>query len=288
MRGLHGLSILAGAWALLGMDVVSGQSGILFPSSRGDGDPMQAGMLPLAGGRLATIAVVGSDPGRAILQSGTEVTLLGHDPVTRLTVLNSPENTVRPVLGSALKLEQGEAVYLPGQKRASRVVRWEYTFRGKVLPVALIRIHHPFETSPVPGTPLTNGKGEVVALCHEAAPEFGNGTYALPVEAVERMEHDLKAFGRVSPCWIGITVNSANPVLAIEMVRPGSPGAVAGVRKGDILLSVGPRRTSSYAEARDAFYYLVAGQGTTLGLLRGTKLVELTVIPEVHPAYAQE
>ena len=63
------------------------------------------------------------------------------------------------------------------------------------------------------------------------------------------------------------------------------PGVVF---EGDILLSVGPRRTSSYAEARDAFYYLVAGQGTTLGLLRGTKLVELTVIPEVHPAYAQE
>jgi len=72
------------------------------------------------------------------------------------------------------------------------------------------------------------------------------------------------------------------------MVCPGSPGDVVGVRKGDILLSVGPLRTSSYAEARDASYYLVAGQGTTLGLLRVTKVAESTVIPEVRPAYAQE
>ena len=47
----------------------------------------------------------------------------------------------------------------PSKKRASRVVRWENTFRGKVLPVALIRIHHPADKPPLPGTPLMNAEG---------------------------------------------------------------------------------------------------------------------------------
>jgi len=125
-----------------------------------------------------------------------------------------------------------------------------------------------------------------VAVCHGPAPKFGNGTFALPIEVVNRVEHDLKATGRVTACWIGVTVNAINPVLAVEMVRPNSPGAAAGVKKGDILLSVGPRQVSTYAEARDAFYYMLAGEATDLTILRGAKRLELKVIPEVHPVYA--
>ena len=140
-----------------------------------------------------------------------------------------------------------------------------------------------------PGTPLSNADGQVVAICHQqASPGFGNATYALPVEVIERVEHDLKAFGEISPCWLGVVVNAADPVLSIEMVREKSPGAAAGIKKGDILLSVGPRRVSSYAQARDAFYYLVAGRATNLTVLRGTKRMDVKVIPEVHPLVAAQ
>ncbi len=83
---------------------------------------------------------------------------------------------------------------------------------------------------------------------------------------------------------MGVTVDAANRVLSIEMVRPDSPGSLAGLKKGDIILSVGPRRVSTYAQARDAFYYMVSGKATNLSLLRGTKRLDLKVIPEVHPA----
>ncbi|MBT45337.1 MAG: hypothetical protein CL922_07985 [Deltaproteobacteria bacterium] len=265
------------------------QRGVTFTALEGENEPVQSSSVSLGGGRLATIAVVGSNPQEAALESGRALKFVGHDPVTRLTVLAGPEDDSEPAsLGSALGLLPGAAVYLPGQKRASRVVRWENTFQGKVLPMALIRIHHPLQDAPLPGTPLINAEGEVVALCHEAAPGSGNGTYALPVEAVERIEFDLKNFGRVSPCWIGVTVNAVNPVLAVEMVRPDSPGAVAGLKRGDILLSVGRRRVSDYAEARNAFYYLMAGRTTNLTLLRGTRRLDLKVVPEVHPLYRME
>ena len=274
--------------ALLSSGIASAQTAITFAAKKEGGERIKALSVHLGGGRLATIAVVGTDPEKAALVSGEALNLLGHDPVTRMTILQGPnkEQPVASPRASSLGLQPGDAVYLPSQKRASRVVRWENTFRGKILPVALIRIHHPFDQPPLPGTPLANAKGEVVAVCHEPAPKFGNGTFALPIEVVNRVEHDHKATGRVTTCWIGVTVNAINPVLAVEMVRPNSPGAAAGVKKGDILLSVGPRQVSTYAEARDAFYYMLIGEATDLTILRGTKRLELKVIPEVHPAYA--
>jgi serine protease Do len=185
-----------------------------------------------------------------------------------------------------LSLKPGDDLYLVAADHAapSRVVKWETSYKGKVLPVALMRVHHPGEGPPLPGAPLFNAAGELVAICHQPAPQFGNGTFALPVEVVARVEADLKALGRVTSCWIGITVNASDPVLAIEMVRPGSPGAEAGLRKGDILLAIGPREVRTYAEARNAFYFLVAGQATSLRVLRGTQRLDLKVIPEVHPS----
>ncbi len=44
---------------------------------------------------------------------------------------------------------------------------------------------------------MFNAAGELLAICHQAAPDFGRGTYALPVEVIERVEKDLKARGRV-------------------------------------------------------------------------------------------
>jgi len=265
------------------------QGVVTFTAFEGESELVQSSSISLGGGRLATITVVGSNPQQAVLESGRALKFVGHDPVTRLTVLVGAEDDSEPAsLGSGFGLLSGDAVYLPGQKRASRVVHWVNTFQGKVLPVTLLRVHHPLEDAPLPGTPLSNAEGEVVALCHEAAPGSGSGTYALPVEAVERIEFDLKNFGRVSPCWIGVTVNAVNPVLAVEMVRPDSPSAVAGLKRGDILLSVGPRRVSNYAEARNAFYYLRAGRTTNLTLLRGVRRLNLKVVPEVHPVYRVE
>ena len=241
------------------------QTAVSFEAVAAGGDPIEASSLDLGGGRLAAIAVVGAKPDVAKMtgSSGGALKLEGHDPVTRLTILkgaSSSEASAAP-LGSSLDLHPGDELFLSpdGGGRASRVVKWETSYQGKVLPVALIRVHHAGTKTPLPGTPLYNAEGEVVAICHQPASQFGNGTFALPVEVLKRVESDLMERGKVSPCWIGITVNASDPVLAVEMVRPSSPGSKAGIRKGDILLTVGLRRVSDYAEARNAFYYLVAG-----------------------------
>lgn len=251
-----------------------------------DGDAVfKSAVLPLGEGRLAAVGVVGANPA-AVRSANGKPRLEGFDSVTRVAILKTEEPAGGvPKLGSALDLTAGDPVFLErGGKQASRIVKWENSYRGKVLPVALIRVHHPGEETPIPGTPLYNANGEVVAVCHQAAPEFGNGTFALPVEVIKRVLKDVNTFGRVAGCWIGVTVNAANPVLSVEMVRPDSPGSLAGIEKGDILLSVGPHAVSNYAEARNAFYYLVADEPTFLTVLRGTEPLKLKVVPKVHPA----
>ena len=85
-------------------------------------------------------------------------------------------------------------------------------------------------------------------------------------------------------CWIGIVMEVKNAVPTIMTVRPESPAAVSGVKKGDILLSVGQHEVRSYADTVNAFYYLVNGEETEVTVLRGTEKLSLKVIPEVSPA----
>lgn len=130
---------------------------------------------------------------------------------------------------------------------------------------------------------MFNAEGELMAICHQAAPDFGRGTYALPVEVIGRVEKDLEARGRVVRCWIGIVMEVKHAVPSIMTVRPESPAAAAGVKKGDILLAVGDHKVRTYADAVNAFYYLVSGEETEVELLRGTERLTMKVVPEVSP-----
>ena len=73
----------------------------------------------------------------------------------------------------------------------------------------------------------------------------------------------------------------ASPI--IESVRPGSPAQKAGLQNGDVILSIGIRKVSDYAEVVDAFFYLIAGKPQVFKVLRGTEVKDITVTPEVSP-----
>ena len=69
----------------------------------------------------------------------------------------------------------------------------------------------------------------------------------------------------------------------VESVRPASPAQKAGLKNGDVILSIGGLPVSEYAEVVDAFYYLIAGEKKKFKVLRGTEIKEFEVIPEVSP-----
>jgi serine protease Do len=270
--------------------LIGAQPVVSFESEKG-GKPLVASTVLVDGGYLATVAVVGAKAGEAHVGKsldGPKLDLAIHDPVSRLTLLKLPAGVaVKGAVkrGNTRGLDAGDAVYLDAANKdaPSRVVSWENKYRDNVLPLALMRVHHPGDVVPPPGTPLFDAAGALVAVCHQAAPDFGRGTYALPVEVIERVEKDLKARGRVVRCWIGIVMEVKHAVPSIMTVRPESPAARAGVKKGDILLSVGGHEVRTYADAVNAFYYLVSGEETVVEVLRGTGRETMQVVPEMSP-----
>lgn len=280
------------ALAFLARGVAFSQEAVSFESTEEEGGRVVSAVVPLGDGVAAAVAVVGADPAKA--RSGgadgeAVLELLIHDAISRLTLLRmagGEAGSARVKRGTSEGLAPGAAVYLdPGQKDSpSRVVSWEDRYRDNVLPLALMRVHHPGDKPPLPGSPLFDDKGRLVAICHQEAGDFGNGTYALPVEVIGRVEVDYRERGSVVRCWIGIVMDVKHAVPSVTTVRPDSPAAAAGIETEDILLRIGRHKVRSYSEAVNAFYYLVSGETTEVEVLRGTERITLEVTPEVNPA----
>jgi S1-C subfamily serine protease len=126
----------------------------------------------------------------------------------------------------------------------------------------------------------------LVAIAHQPTPDFGNGVYALPIEAIKRNLTDYRTNKSLRRCWLGLHLDHLNPIPAVEGIRPESPSAKVGLKKGDILISLGEWSITTYSSAINAFYYLLPGQETNLRVLRGTQLLDLKITPLAHPGYS--
>ena len=62
-------------------------------------------------------------------------------------------------------------------------------------------------------------------------------------------------------------------------VLPDSPAEAAGIKPNDVLLSIGPRQIKDYADAANAFFYLIPGEPVKVRVLRGVDPLEFTLTP---------
>ena len=103
------------------------------------------------------------------------------------------------------------------------------------------------------GGALVNTRGELLGIntaIHSRTGGFEGIGLATPSDIAYRVLHDIIAYGRVLRAWMGVHVQDMNPALAralgatstqgllVNRVTPGSPAEQAGIRTGDILISV--------------------------------------------------
>ena len=157
------------------------------------------------------------------------------------------------------------------------LVRWVKQVGGKILPLALLRVNFSHSVPP-PGTPLLDDAGRVVAIVFQSS-GGGNIGYALPAEAVQRVKQDITKGGQLSRGWLGLALRADSSIPRISRVLPDSPAAAAGIQPNDVLLSIGTRQITEYADAANAFFYLVPGQPVRVKLLRGAEPLEFTLTP---------
>jgi serine protease Do len=97
------------------------------------------------------------------------------------------------------------------------------------------------------GGPVVNIQGDMIGVATAIIGGAQGIGFAIPVDRAKRIVDDLLRFGEVRAVWIGVrgqTLTSGNAELArpggfrVRSVTPGSPAARAGLRPGDLIVSV--------------------------------------------------
>ena len=122
------------------------------------------------------------------------------------------------------------------------------------------------------GGPLVNVLGRVVGVNASILSESGGSegvAFAIPIDRALRIADELRRFGRVRQAWVGAEVASvpSDTLLSRTVVRrvaPGSPAREAGLRTGDVLLSLGDSRIDGAMDWEVAL--LDAGVGSRVTL----------------------
>ncbi|MGL4401664.1 MAG: S1C family serine protease [Luteolibacter sp.] len=255
-----------------------------FPATS-NGNPSESTAVPVSdGSALVVVVAAGADAASPQLQLGkreTPASVIGHDPVSRLGFLQ-PGGGMTPK--SMTWLESAESnsntalnVLDAGTTTKCRTAGWVNQVGGKILPFALLRVNFS-RAVPPPGTPLLDAAGNVVAVVFQSAGSGDTG-YAIPAEAVHRVHRDITTHGRLVRGWLGLSLRADSQVPKIIRVLPDSPAAAEGVRPDDVLLSIGYRQIKNYADAANAFFYLIPGEPVKVMVLRGAEPLEFTITP---------
>ncbi len=233
---------------------------------------------------LVVVMVPGADLTRLKLQLGNRsipFKVIGHDPVSRLGFIGV-EGSVTPKANPwAAEAGANFSSILqsmePEGPAKCQTTGWVKQVGGKVFPLALLRATFSRNVPP-PGTPLMDGAARVVGIVFQTA-GVGNVGYVIPAEAVHRVQQDICKGGRLNRGWLGLSLLAGSRVPGICRVFPNSPASAAGIRPNDQLLSIGLRQVSDYADAVNAFFYLIPGQPVRVKLLRDADQFEFTVTP---------
>jgi serine protease Do/serine protease DegQ len=143
------------------------------------------------------------------------------------------------------------------------------------------------------GGALVNLRGELVGLNTAIiAPGGGNVGigFAIPINMAHKIMEQLVAHGEIRRGQLGITAQDLTPELAqafglkeqrgtvVADVTKGSPAEQAGVRVGDIILSVNDRPITSSAEVRNRVGLLRIGEQVNLQVLRGGQPTRISAL----------
>jgi serine protease Do len=142
------------------------------------------------------------------------------------------------------------------------------------------------------GGPLLNIEGELIGINTAIYQKAQGVGFAIPIDRAKRIMRELIEHGEVHPAWIGVEVQTLDEPLArafglegkkgvlVTQVTQGGPAQKAGLRKGDLILSVGQSRVSSRQEFLGALSSYPGGSQIILGVVRDGREQELRVKAE--------
>jgi putative serine protease PepD len=132
------------------------------------------------------------------------------------------------------------------------------------------------------GGPLLDARGRVIGVISQGR---GDGiAFAVPVDTLERVVPQLERDGRVRRAYLGVSTSSAGRGAVVrEAVRPG-PAARAGLRSGDVIVSVGGARIRNPDDVASAIADRSPGERVTVEYRRDGETRSVDVLLRARPA----
>lgn len=237
-------------------------------------------------------------------------TVIGRDGRTDLAIVKITPDGPLPVLkfAASSKLPLGTRVYALGNPLGNRfsvsagIVSGYDRAYDVAWPVNFIQ--HDAALNPGnSGGPLITQEGEVIGINTATPPEtifdIGIGL-AIPAELAARIAPKLVADGKVVRGRLGITASSADAGMAEALGAPGRTGLIidavskgsaaekAGVKIGDLLLSVEDRKLDVVRDLSLALIDTRPGDRIGVKVMRGGKPIDLAVALEPDEETAGE
>ncbi|MEM1112727.1 MAG: Do family serine endopeptidase [Pseudomonadota bacterium] len=187
--------------------------------------------------------------------------VIGTDPRSDLALLRIEADELTPLgLAENDSLEVGEWVLAIGSPFGLdySVTAGIVSAKGRSLPTERNENYVPFIQTDVAinpgnsGGPLFNLDGEVVGVNSQIFTRSGGSiglSFAIPVSVVRNVVSQLKADGRVTRGWLGVTIQDVDKTLAesfglerprgalIAQLAPDGPADQAGLEPGDVILT---------------------------------------------------
>ncbi len=150
------------------------------------------------------------------------------------------------------------------------------------------------------GGPLVDLEGRVVGINTAIASRDGGSSglgFAIPADVAQTVMQRIIDKGRVDRGWLGIGMARVDPYVAYELgiaggvavaeVLKGSPADEAGLRVGDIIVSLGGRRTESVTRLGNAIMLAEPGRPAAIEYYRdGAKRTASAVVKDRNTALA--
>jgi serine protease Do len=193
--------------------------------------------------------------------------VVGVDPAIDVALVRIPESPSLPEapLGNSDELRAGEWVCAIGNPLGyvHSVTVGVVSFRGRKL--FDLSLDDYIQTDAAinfgnSGGPLINSRGEVVGINSAISSRASNIGFAVPINQAVAILPQLKAKGRVSRGFIGVTLTDVTPSLQralslsvdegalVQDVTPQSPAERAGLRPYDVIVQVEGRRVVTNQE----------------------------------------